>query len=76
MTNCNNNNQTWNEQLFEMIGRMRQNRSNSRAAAVVTLCQMMVGNNPNRNKSKASVVVKNIIKVKEISDFISSNGTL
>ncbi len=71
----------WNEQLFEMIGRMRQNRSNSRVAAVVTNtpCQMMVANNPNRNNNKskaASVNHSAINKVKVISDFISSNGML
>ncbi len=66
----------WNEQLFDIIGRMRQqNRGSSRAAAVVTPCQMMVGNNPNRNKSKAASV-PSINKVKMISDFISSNGML
>ncbi len=64
----------WNEQLFDMIGRMRQHRG-SKTAAVVTPCQMMVGNNPNRNKSKAASVL-GINKVKMISDFISSNGML
>ncbi len=77
MTNWNNNNQTWNEQLFEMIGRMRQQNRGSRSAAVVTPCQFMVANNPSRIKSKAaSVVVLGINKVKMISDFISSNGML
>ncbi len=65
------------EQLFEMIGRLPQRQRHSKAAAVVTPCEMMVGNNPDRIKSKAaSVVVPGINKVKMISDFISSNGTL
>ncbi len=67
------------EQLFEIIGRMRQQNRGSRSAAVVTPCQMMVANNPNRNKSKAASVVVSglgINKVKMISDFISSNGML
>ncbi len=66
------------EQLFDIIERIREHKhkhSGSKAAAIVTPCSMMVGNNPDRNKSKAASV-PNIIKVKEISDFISSNGTL
>ncbi len=67
------------EQLFDIIGRIRERKHGSRAAAVavVTPCQFMVANNPSRIKSKAaSVVVLGINKVKMISDFISSNGTL
>ncbi len=37
----------WNEQLFEMIGRCRSN-SKSKVAAIVTRCQMIVSNNPDR----------------------------
>ena len=69
MTNWNNN-QTWDEQLFDVIGR------NSRAAAVVvTPCQMMVANNPNRNSKAASVSVQRQRpnKAKIIADFISNN---
>ncbi len=58
------------EQLFDMIGRMRQQNRGSKAAAVVTPCQMMVANNPNRNKSKAASV-SSTDKVKIIYDFIS-----
>ncbi len=66
----------WSEQLFDIIGRTRKGRSNSRAAAVVKEpCSIMFANNPNRIKSKAASVL-GINKVKMISDFISSNGTL
>ncbi len=64
---------TWDEQLFEMIGRMRQQNRGSKAAAVVTPCPMMVANNPNRNKSKAaSVGVQRVNKAKVIYDFLNS----
>jgi hypothetical protein len=47
-----------NEQLFEMIGRLRQNglnKSRSKAAAVIKApCDMIVSDNPNRIKSKAA----------------------
>ncbi len=67
----------WNEQLFDVIGK---NRGSSRAAAVVvTPCQMMVANNPNRNHNSkaASVSVQRQRqrpnKAKIIADFISNN---
>jgi uncharacterized membrane protein len=45
----------FNEQVFEMIGRLRQNGLNnnrSKAAAVIKApCDMIVSNNPNRDKS-------------------------
>jgi hypothetical protein len=45
----------FNEQVFEMIGRLRQNglnNSRSKAAAVIKApCDMIVSNNPNRDKS-------------------------
>ncbi len=64
----------WNEQLFEMIGRLReQNRMGSRTAAVVKEpCGMMVANNPNRISKAASVAVQRVNKVKIIHDFISN----
>ncbi len=49
--------------------------SRAAAVAVVTPCQMMVGSNPSRIKSKTASV-PSINKVKMISDFISSNGML
>ena len=47
----------FNEQLFEMIGRLRQNGLNnkgntSKAATVIKApCDMIVSDNPNRDKS-------------------------
>ena len=60
----------WNEQLFEMIGRCRSN-SKSKVAAIVTRCQMIVSNNPDRIiKSKAaSVSVPVTDKFRVIADF-------
>ncbi|HEX9317671.1 MAG TPA: hypothetical protein VF884_01920 [Nitrososphaeraceae archaeon] len=55
------------EQLFEMIGR---SRTKSKAAAVVTLCQMIVGHNPDRIKFKAASV-PSADKVKVIANFIN-----
>jgi hypothetical protein len=47
------------DQLFEMIGRLRERQNNrSKAAAIVTPCQMIVSDNPDwdktGNKSKAA----------------------
>ncbi len=52
------------EQLFEMIGRMRQNQnrgSKAAAVAVVTPCQMMVANNPNRSSKAASTQYQTVV---------------
>jgi hypothetical protein len=58
---------SFDEQLFEMIGRLRT--SKSKAAAVVTPCQMIVRNNPERdNKSKVASVPA-AVKVRIIADF-------
>ncbi len=61
------------EQLFDIIGCIRERKHGSKAAAVavVTPCQMMVANNPNRNKSKAASVSSEN-KVKVIYDFLNS----
>jgi hypothetical protein len=40
----------FNEQLFEMIGRQRQQKS--KAAAIVTPCNMIVSDNPEWDKNK------------------------
>jgi hypothetical protein len=64
------------EQIFEMIGRCRNvgKGTSSRAAAVIGQeCQMLLANDPNRNKSKAASVT-GFNKVKVIADFLSSNG--
>lgn len=67
----------WNQQLFEMIGRCRSREGSrgvssptSKAAAIGKQCQMIVSNNPDRNKSKAASVAS-INKAKVIADFIS-----
>ena len=49
----------WNDQIYEMMGRLRQNglnKSRSKAAAVIKApCDMIVSDNPNRDKgSKAA----------------------
>ena len=47
----------WNEQFYEMMGRLRQNQTKSKAAAVIKApCDMIVSDNPNRinNNSKAA----------------------
>ena len=45
----------WNDQLFEMIGRQRQNQTKSKAGAVIKApCDMIVSDNPNRNGDKNS----------------------
>jgi hypothetical protein len=53
------------EQLFEMIERCH---IKSKTAAVVTPCQMIVSDNPNRNKSMAeSVPSTDKVKLLQIS---------
>jgi hypothetical protein len=68
---------SFDEQLFGMIGRLRT--SNSKAAAVVTPCQMIVSNNPERdNKSVGPSVplsffwLYNPQKIVIIRNYISS----
>ena len=42
----------WNDQFYEMMGRLRQNQTKSKAAAVIKApCDMIVSDNPGRNKS-------------------------
>ena len=42
----------WNEQFYEMMGRLRQNQTKSKAGAVIKApCDMIVSDNPNRDKS-------------------------
>jgi hypothetical protein len=67
----------WDKHVFEAIKRSgdisRSRGGGSRAAVVVVgqECQMLVGNNPNRNRSKsASVVTARVNKAKIIADFL------
>ncbi len=60
---------TWDEQLYEMIGRIRQAKGSKAAVVIETPCDMMVANNPNRSKA-ASVLREN--KAKVIYDFLNS----
>ena len=42
----------WNDQFYEMMGRLRQNQTKSKAAAVIKApCDMIVSDNPGRDKS-------------------------
>jgi hypothetical protein len=65
----------WDRQVFEAIkrsGDISMSRGSKAAAVVVGQeCQMLVGNNPNRNRSKsASVVTARVNKAKIIADFL------
>ncbi len=62
----------WNEQLFDMIGRMRQHSGSRAAAVAVVTSQMMVSDNPDRIKSKAASVNQSVNKVKIIADFLNN----
>jgi hypothetical protein len=68
---------TSDEQLFDIIGRIRERKHGSRSAAAIkieTLCQYTVGRNPSRIKSKAAsaVGVPRVNKAKVIYDFLNS----
>ena len=42
----------WNDQFYKMMGRLRQNQTKSKAAAVIKApCDMIVSDNPGRDKS-------------------------
>ena len=59
----------WNEQLYEMIGRMRQAKGSKAAAVIETPCDIMVANKPNRNRSKASSVSSSGVNKAKIIAF-------
>jgi hypothetical protein len=61
--------QDWNEQLFEIIGRSRQNQKISKAAAIMIKnpdCPMIVSNNPDWDrtggKGKAAASTQTVVK--------------
>ncbi len=60
------------EMAYAAKERERLNSSKAAAVAVVTPCQMMVSNNPDRNSKAASVSVQRPNKAKIIADFISN----
>jgi hypothetical protein len=64
----------WDKQVFEAIkrsGDISRSRGSKAAAVVVGQeCQMLVGNNPNRNRSKSTFVTARVNKAKVIADFL------
>lgn len=66
-------------ELREIVDFINHN-NNSRAAAVVTSCEMIVANNPDRiiHSKAASIPAAgvNVNKAKVIHDFVTSNGSI
>jgi hypothetical protein len=64
----------WDKQVFEAIkrsGDISRSRGSKAAAVVVGQeCQMLVGNNPNRNRSRSASVTSNVNRIKVIADFL------
>ena len=63
----------FNEQLFEMIGRQRQNQTKSKAAAVIKApCDMIVSDNPGRDKSSKAASSSSAVFSSEEELFASA----